>query len=98
VPPPNTIADGLRVRVPGEKTWPVLQNHVDRVVLVNDAAMRQAMQWALSELRIVLEPSGATALAAALREGRGRCGVICTGGNADPAVLARVAQKVASPC
>lgn len=98
VPPPNTIADGLRVRVPGEKTWPVLQHHVDRVVLVNDAAMRQAMQWALSELRIVLEPSGATALAAALREGRGRCGVICTGGNADPAVLARVAQKVASPC
>ena len=98
VPPPNTIADGLRVRVPGEKTWPIMQTHVDRVVLVNDAALRQAMQWALSELRIVLEPSGAAALAAALREGRGRCGVICTGGNVDPAVLARVAQKAASPC
>ena len=96
VPPPNTIADGLRVRVPGEKTWPVLQHHVERVVLVNDAAMREAMQWALSELRIVLEPSGATALAAALREGHGRCGVICTGGNADPVVLARAAQNVAS--
>jgi len=98
VPPPATIADGLRVRVPGEETWPVLQSHVDRVVLVNDAALRQAMQWALSELRIVLEPSGAAALAAALREGRGRCGVICTGGNVDPAVLARIAQKAASPC
>ena len=96
VPPPNTIADGLRVRVPGEKTWPVLKHHVDRVILVNDDAMRQAMQWALSELRIVLEPSGATALAAALQEGHGRCGVICTGGNADPTLLAQVAQTVAS--
>ena len=98
VPPPSTIADGLRVRVPGENTWPVLQANVDRVVLVNDAAIRQAMQWALSELRVVLEPSGATALAAALKEGRGRCGVIATGGNVDPAMLARIAQRAASPC
>ena len=96
VPPPDTIADGLRVRVPGELTWPVLQSHVDKVTLVSDAEMEEAMAWALSELRIVLEPSGATALAAALREGRGRVGVVCTGGNVDPQLLARIAARVAS--
>ena len=96
VPPPDTIADGLRVRVPGTLTWPIMQSHVDRVTLVSDAEMEDAMAWALSELRIVLEPSGATALAAAIREGRGRVGVVCTGGNADPALLARIAARVAS--
>ena len=88
-PPPHTIADGLRVRV-GELTWPVLKTHVARVALVSDEEMLAAMAFALRELRLVLEPSGAAALAAALREGRGRCGVLLSGGNVDPALLARV--------
>jgi threo-3-hydroxy-L-aspartate ammonia-lyase len=96
VAPPQTIADGLRVRRVGEKTWPILKSHVDRVVLVDEAALEAAMAWALNELRIVLEPSGAAALAAALSEGRGRAGVVCTGGNVDPALLARIAARVAS--
>ena len=88
-PPPDTIADGLRVRV-GELTWPVLRAHVARVALVSDEEMLAAMAFALRELRLVLEPSGAAALAAALRDGRGRCGVLLSGGNVDPALLARV--------
>jgi threonine dehydratase len=98
VPPPPTIADGLRVRVPGELTWPVLQARVHRVALVRDAEIKQAMKWAYQELRIVLEPSGAVSLAAALREGKGRCGAILTGGNVDPALFASIAQKAAGPC
>ena len=78
----ETIADGLRCRAPGVGNWPVLQRNVNRVVSVTDGEMICAMAWALTELRIVLEPSGAAALAAALREGQGRCGVILTGGNA----------------
>jgi threonine dehydratase len=66
----------------------VLQRHVSRVELVSDDELLDAMGFALSELRLVLEPSGAAALAVALREGRGRCGVVLTGGNADPASLA----------
>jgi len=93
VPTPETIADGLRVRVVGESNWPILKSHVDRVVLVTDEELENAMAWALSELRIVLEPSGAAALAAALREGRGRVGVVCTGGNVDPELLARIAAR-----
>jgi threonine dehydratase len=91
VPPPRTLADGLRVRRPGALTFPVLQKLVDRVELVSDDELLAAMGFALRELRLVLEPSGAAALALALREGRGRCGVILTGGNVEPALLARVA-------
>jgi len=98
VPPPPTIADGLRVRIPGAQTWPVLHRHVHRVALVRDSELRQAMKWAYQELRLVLEPSGAASLAAALREGRDRCGVILTGGNVDPALFAEIARRAASPC
>ncbi len=89
IPPPRTIADGLRVRTPGALTFPVLARHVARVALVSDAEILEAMAFALRELRLVLEPSGAAALAAALREGAGRTGVLLSGGNVDPALLAR---------
>jgi threonine dehydratase len=95
VPPPRTLADGLRVRTPGALTWPVLQRHVARVELVSDDALLDAMAFALRELRLVLEPSGAAALALALREGRGRCGVLLSGGNAEPAHLAEAARRAA---
>jgi threonine dehydratase len=93
VDPPSTIADGLRVRVPGERTWPVLKANVSRVELVSDEELMDAMAFALRELRVVLEPSGAAALAVALREGGGRCGVILTGGNVSPELLAEVAAR-----
>ena len=95
VPPPRTLADGLRVRTPGEFTWPVIREHVARAERVSDPELLDAMAWALCELRLVLEPSGAAALAAALREGRGSCGVILSGGNVDPALLAQVAARAA---
>jgi threonine dehydratase len=95
VPPPRTIADGLRVRTPGACTWPVIQRHVARVELVSDEELLDAMALALRELRLVLEPSGAASLAVALREGRGRCGVLLSGGNADPAHLAEAARRAA---
>jgi threonine dehydratase len=81
VPPPKTIADGLRL--------------VSRIELVSDEELLDAMAFSLRELRLVLEPSGAAALAVALREGRGRCGVILSGGNADPDLLAEVARRAA---
>jgi threonine dehydratase len=93
VPPPRTIADGLRVRTLGEVPWAVLRRHLARAEEVSDAEMEEAMAFALRALRLVLEPSGAAALALALREGAGRCGVLLSGGNADPALLARVAAR-----
>jgi len=95
VPPPRSIADGLRVRTPGALTWPVLRRHVARIELVSDEALLDAMAFALRELRLVLEPSGAASLAVALREGRGCCGVLLSGGNAEPAQLAEAARRAA---
>lgn len=95
IAPPETIADGLRVRTPGALTFPVVQRHVRKVVLVSDAEMLDAIALAMTELRIVLEPSGATALAAALREGRGNTGVMLSGGNLDPALYGEVLRRIA---
>jgi threonine dehydratase len=105
VPPPRTIADGLRVRRPGAITFPILREHVARIESVTDEELLAAMDWALSELRLVLEPSGAASLAVALREaqkqsscpsnggseaGAPRWGVLLSGGNVDRSLLARV--------
>lgn len=93
VPPPRTIADGLRVRRPGRLTWPVVQAHVARVEVVGDDEMLDAMAFAFDALRVVLEPSGAAALALALREGRGRCGVLLSGGNVEAALYRRALAR-----
>lgn len=96
IPPPRTIADGLRARRPGALTWPVLARHVHRIELVSDEEMLDAMAWALQELRTVLEPSGAASLALALREGRRRCGVLLSGGNLDPDRLVQLVNRTSS--
>ncbi len=89
IAPPRGLADGLAVRTPGRETWPVLRAHVARIELTEDEELLRAMAFALRELRLVLEPSGAASLAVALREGRGRCGVLLSGGNVEPQLLAR---------
>ena len=94
MPPPRTLADGLRVRIPGERTFPVVAKHVRRIELVTDDELLAAMRYALTELRLVVEPSGAASLAVALREGAGTCGVVLSGGNVDPALLRRVAEGI----
>ena len=99
VPPPRTLADGLRVRRPGAVTFPIVQRHVDRIALVSDDELLETMAWALHHLRVVLEPSGAAALAAARREAvapdkpAGRWGLILSGGNVEPALLARALSR-----
>ena len=93
VPPPQTVADGLRVRTPGEFTFAINQRLLKRVETVTDDEMLDAVVWALRHLRLVLEPSGAASLALALREGRGRCGVLLSGGNIDPNLLAELTRR-----
>ena len=85
IPVPRTIADGQAADIPGELTFSVNERLVDDVVLVTDDEIRAAMRFAFERLKIVLEPSGATSLAAVL-QGRttGRVGVILSGGNVSP--------------
>jgi len=92
IPPPGTIADGLRVTAPGALTFPVVQRHVADILIVSDDEIRVALRFALERLKLVIEPSGAVPLAALLA-GRvpatlKRIGVIISGGNIDPPVLA----------
>jgi threonine dehydratase len=97
IPVPRTIADGQAADIPGELTFSINRRLLDEVVLVSDDEIRDAMRFAFERLRIVLEPSGATGLAALLA-GRvqplpRRTGVILSGGNID---AVRFAELVAA--
>jgi threonine dehydratase len=92
IPVPKTIADGQQTQSPGELTWPIVRALAAGVVTVTDDEIRAAMRFAFERLKLVVEPSGASALAALLFEKvdvRGaRAGVIISGGNVDPATFA----------
>jgi len=92
IDPPETIADGARVEIPGEKTFPILMERAEAVVRVPDDALVRAMRLLLSRMKILVEPTGALGVAAALEgllpEGLERLGVILSGGNVDLAALA----------
>jgi threonine dehydratase len=82
---PRTIADGQQADIPGELTFEVNRRLVDEVVVVSDAEIVAAMRFLFDRMKVVAEPSGASALAALLA-GRvepagGRIGVVLSGGN-----------------
>ncbi|MFE0674260.1 pyridoxal-phosphate dependent enzyme [Streptomyces sp. NPDC058867] len=94
IPVPRTIADGQALHTPGELTFSVNRRLVDAVELVGDDEIRDAMRFAFERLKIVVEPSGATPLAALLSGRVGalppRVGVILSGGNVDAERFARL--------
>jgi threonine dehydratase len=82
---PRTIADGQAISTPGELTFAINRRLVESFELVSDEEIVAAMAFAFERLKIVLEPSGASALAALLA-GRihglpERVGVVLSGGN-----------------
>ncbi|MFF7153962.1 pyridoxal-phosphate dependent enzyme [Streptomyces sp. NPDC008139] len=94
IPVPRTIADGQAASVPGELTFSINRRLVDDIVLVTEDAIREAMRFAFERLKIVLEPSGATPLAALLSARvtplPPRVGLILSGGNIDTARFAEL--------
>lgn len=94
VPAPRTIADGQTATIPGELTFPIVQRLVDEVMTVSDDELRAALRFAVDRLKLVLEPSGASGLAALLagrlRADAERVGVILSGGNVGAARLAEL--------
>lgn len=85
IPVPDTIADGQGAETPGEMTFGINHTLVDSIDLVTDEQLIEAMAFAFDRLKIVLEPSGATALASVMfgerPEPGSRVGVILSGGN-----------------
>jgi len=81
----RSIADGLGA-MPEEDTltFPLMRRHVERMPLVSEAEMRDAMAWLLEEHQLVVEPSGAAPVAALLREppaGARHVVIVLTGRN-----------------
>jgi threonine dehydratase len=94
IPVPKTIADGQQTQAPGELTWPIVRGLAAGIVTVTDDEIRATMRFAFERLKLVLEPSGASALAALLFEKvdvRGtRVGITLSGGNVDPKTFAAI--------
>ncbi|WP_374641473.1 threonine/serine dehydratase [Tabrizicola sp.] len=86
----GSICDAILTPTPGELTFPILQRLAGPGYSVTDAEALQAMALAFAHLRIVLEPGGAVALAAALcRPGLPETVIaVASGGNVDPATFA----------
>jgi threonine dehydratase len=82
---PKTLCDALQAATPGAVTFAVAKGRVERGVAVGDAVIRNAMALAFRHLKIVLEPSGAVALAAVadpdLNLAGKTVGVLASGGN-----------------
>lgn len=89
IPDPPTIADGARTSL-CERTFKLIQAHVDDIVCVSDAELIATMRFLFERMKIVVEPTGALAVAALLHgkvQANGlRIGAIISGGNVDPAV------------
>jgi threonine dehydratase len=92
IPPPDTIADGMRTQQPGALTFPIVQRLAHGVMTVSDDEVKDAMRFLLLRMKILVEPTGAVPLALLLSGrldvSRQRVGVILSGGNADPALIA----------
>lgn len=87
IPVPATIADGQQTTSPGELTFPIVKRLCAGFFTVTDDEICSAMRFAFERLKVVMEPSGASAFAALL-SGKGdfagrRVGVIVSGGNVD---------------
>ncbi len=83
----HSICDAIVTPIPGELTFPILRDHCGPGLVASDRACLQAMAVAFQRLRLVLEPGGAVALAAALSRPECIPGdtviVVASGGNVD---------------
>ncbi len=83
---PDTIADGLLTSL-GERNFPIILEHVDRIFTVNEQSIKRAMRLIWERMKIIVEPSSAVSLAIIMEnrsffEGK-RIGIIISGGNVD---------------
>jgi threo-3-hydroxy-L-aspartate ammonia-lyase len=96
---PKTIADGLQTTSPSELTFGIAREHGCTIVTVTDAELSEAVAFAFERMKLVVEPSGAAAIAALLQhripgvEGK-RIGLIISGGNADPSRYSVILSEV----
>ena len=90
----RSFCDALLTPIPGELTWPINSANLSGIAAVTDPEVAEAMRYAFSTLKLVIEPGGCVALTAALTgkvDLKGQtAAIVCSGGNVDPALFARV--------
>jgi threonine dehydratase len=91
---PRTIADGQGATTPGEFTFEINQRQIEDVVLMDDTEIVTAMAFLFERTKLVVEPSGATGVAALLKSGDRfagrRVGIVLSGGNIGAAQFAEL--------
>jgi threonine dehydratase len=93
----STIAEGIAVGTPGVRTREIIERHVDDLLLVDEGDIEQAVLMLLEIEKTLVEGAGAAGLAALLRHPerfRGkRVGLVLSGGNIDPLLLAAIIER-----
>jgi threonine dehydratase len=93
----TTIAEGIAVPVPGIHTTPIVRELVERIVTVDDTSVEEAMTLLLDIEKTVVEGAGAAGIAALLEHPDlvpdRQVGVVLSGGNVDPRLLASVIMR-----
>ncbi|HEY4048658.1 MAG TPA: threonine/serine dehydratase [Acidobacteriaceae bacterium] len=94
----RTLADGLRTQSVGVLNFEHMKAYVDDIVTVSEARIKDAMRRMIFAARLVPEPSGAVAIAAALFGTSGlprsqRTVAVMSGGNVEPAALVSILQE-----
>ncbi|MFJ8130628.1 MULTISPECIES: threonine ammonia-lyase [Streptomyces] len=90
---PVTMADGIKVGRPGDVPFGLVQEYVDEVRTVSEDALSSALLLCLERAKLVVEPAGASPVAALLSDPasfRGPVVAVLSGGNVDPLLLQRI--------
>ncbi|WP_055601471.1 threonine ammonia-lyase [Streptomyces aureus] len=90
---PVTMADGIKVGRPGDVPFALIQEYVDEVRTVSEDALSSALLLCLERAKLVVEPAGASPVAALLSDPRSVKGpvvAVLSGGNVDPLLLQRI--------
>lgn len=98
LPLKNTIADGLRISVPGQNPYPIIEKYVDEIVLVDDEHIIAGMRTLAKDAKLIAEPAASIGIGALLAGGvkvrpDEKVCVVLTGGNWDLCDLAEIYQR-----
>ncbi|MBZ0293819.1 MAG: threonine/serine dehydratase [Anaerolineae bacterium] len=97
---PQTIADGTRTPSLGDITFPLILKHVDDMITVTEDEIVNSVYFLFKYTKMVVEPSGALGVAAIMAQShslQGNVGVILSGGNIDPLLMAEIIQRTSQP-
>jgi threonine dehydratase len=96
IAPRPTLADGLAVRAPGERTTEICRRLLDDIVVVTEEEVRRAVAELALHDKLIVEGAGAVAVAALSRVGGERRVAVVSGGNLDLPALSEVSRSFSS--